>query len=206
MMRQHTVNDIKKCSMVEQNGLAEIRWHGRGGQGVVTAGEIMAEAALDEGRYFQAFPEFGAERTGAPVRAYTRISDEPIDLHCPVSEPSVVVVLDPTLLPSIDVYHGLSNGGVVIINSPKSPSEIAPQQRLKNHLVATVDATSIAMNTLKRNIPNTAMLGGLLSVTPIVGKDTCLNVIVRRLSMRFPQHIVEANKTAFEQAFSSVQL
>ena len=68
-MRQHTVNDIKKCSMLEQNGLAEIRWHGRGGQGVVTAGEIMAETALDEGRYFQAFPEFGAERTGAPVRA-----------------------------------------------------------------------------------------------------------------------------------------
>tara|TARA_B100001971_G_C18225064_1_gene559815 strand:+ start:95 stop:685 length:591 start_codon:yes stop_codon:yes gene_type:complete len=195
-----------KYPVPKEHGLTEIRWHGRGGQGVVTAGEILAEAALDEGRYFQAFPEFGAERTGAPVKAYTRIGDEPIDLHCPISEPSVVVVLDSTLLASIDVFEGLSDGGAVIINSPRSPDEIAPQSRLGNRFIATVDATSIAMDTLGRNIPNTAMLGALLSATAILDKNTCLKVIVRRLSVRFPQHIVEANKAAFEQAFSTVRV
>ncbi len=183
--------------------LVEIRWHGRGGQGVVTAGEILAETALKEGRYFQAFPEFGAERTGAPVRAYTRLGHDPIDLHCPISNPAVVVVLDSTLLTSVKVFDGLREDGLAVMNSALTPDEIAPQNQ-RGWTVATVDATLIALNTLKRNIPNMAMIGALLRVTPVVDKHTCVDVIERRLSARFPKRIVDANVEAFWQSYSSV--
>jgi|TARA_Y100000310_G_scaffold345620_1_gene467402 2-oxoacid:acceptor oxidoreductase gamma subunit (pyruvate/2-ketoisovalerate family) len=185
-------------------GPVEIRWHGRGGQGVVTAGEILAETALKEGRYFQAFPEFGAERTGAPIRAYTRLSDDPIYLHCPVLEPAVVVVLDSTLLSAVKVFDGLRDGGFAVINSSLSPEAVAPPGERQGWAVATVDATRIALDTLKRPIPNTSMIGALLRVNPVVDKDACAVVIESRLSARFPARIVDANLEAFWQAHSSV--
>jgi len=102
----------------------EIRWHGRAGQGVVTAGELLAEAALEEGKYFQAFPDYGPERMGAPVKSYTRISDEPIEIHYQILTPEVVVVVNPNLLGVVDVTEGLAKDGVLIINTPESPGDI----------------------------------------------------------------------------------
>ena len=101
--------------------LTEIRWHGRAGQGIVTAGELLAEAALENDMYFQAFPDYGPERMGAPIKAYTRISDEPIDIHYQILNPEVVVVVNPNLLGIVDVTEGLVEGGIVIVNTSESP-------------------------------------------------------------------------------------
>ncbi len=187
-----------------QDDLVEIRWHGRGGQGVVTGSELLAEAALLEGRYFQAFPEFGAERTGAPVRAFTRLSSQPIYLHCPVLRPGVVVVLDPTLLAVIDVFEGLGQHGVALINTPLSPEQVTPRPAEGARLY-TVDATRAALDCLGRNIPNTAMLGALTRVAPVVSSQACVQVVQRRLGARFPARTVEANLTAFWRAYSEVK-
>lgn len=184
--------------------MVEIRWHGRGGQGAVTASELLAEAALDQGGYFQAFPEFGAERTGAPIRAYTRLSDRPIDLHCPITQPDLVVVLDPTLLGVVDVFEGLGDHSMALINSPLSPDMVTPDDPDRKWKVFTVDATTIALETLRRNIPNTAMVGALLKVSPVVDKDACLQVMEKRMSARFSFKVVQSNIQAFERAYAEV--
>ena len=183
---------------------AEIRWHGRGGQGVVMAGELLAEAALAEGRYFQAFPEFGAERTGAPIRAYTRLSSRPIDLHCPILNPGVVIVLDPSLMAIEDVFEGLVEDGVALVNTPLAPGQVTSWVAQGDRRLCTVDATQSALDTLGRNIPNTAMIGAILSVSPVVDSDTCLDVIKKRLSARFSSKVVEANVSAFRRASAEV--
>ncbi|MDH5663207.1 MAG: 2-oxoacid:acceptor oxidoreductase family protein, partial [Candidatus Bathyarchaeota archaeon] len=104
--------------------ILEVRWHGRGGQGAWTASELLARAAINEGKYIQSFPEFGPERMGAPVRAFTRISDEPIQTHCAVYNPDVVAVLDPSLLKAVPVTEGLNDEGILIVNSKENPAEI----------------------------------------------------------------------------------
>lgn len=113
--------------------LQEVRWHGRGGQGVWTASELLAKAAIHEGKYIQSFPEFGPERMGAPVRAYTRISDKPINLHCAIYTPDVAVVLDPTLFKTVPVAEGLPEDGILIVNIRESPVEIRGQPNLAGH-------------------------------------------------------------------------
>ena len=188
-----------------RDGLIEIRWHGRGGQGVVTAGELLAEAALFEGRYFQAFPEFGAERTGAPILAYTRLSPRPIDLHCPIAEPDIVVVLDATLLSAVDVSQGLKNGGIVLINAPNPLPPAVRALAGSDRGTYALDATGIALDNLGRNIPNTAMIGALLNIAPVVGKSSCLDAMEKRLSARFPRKIVDANVRSFWQAHTVVR-
>ncbi len=189
-----------------QDGMVEIRWHGRGGQGVVTAGEILAEAALLENRYFQAFPEFGPERTGAPVRAFTRISSEPITLHCPISNPKVVIVMDPTLLSVVDVFEGMEKGSTIVINSTKEPKAIkAAYPQAVPCKVVTVNATRIAMESFNRNVPNTPMLGALLRTVPVVSKESCLRFMQERLGARLSKKIVEANVVAFQRAYAEAQ-
>ncbi len=186
--------------------LVEIRWHGRGGQGVVTASQILAEAALLENRYFQAFPEFGPERTGAPVRAFTRLSSEPITLHCPVASPSIVVVLDSTLLTAVDVFEGLQEGGTAVINTPLEPQALkATLSQPVRWRVVTVDATRIAMDSFNRKVPNTPMLGALLRMAPVVSKESCLRFIQSRLGARLAPEIVEANVRAFQQAYAEAR-
>ncbi|MDO8750082.1 MAG: 2-oxoacid:acceptor oxidoreductase family protein [Dehalococcoidia bacterium] len=190
-------------SSIGLQDMVEIRWHGRGGQGVVTAGEILAEAALLENMYFQAFPEFGPERTGAPIRAFTRISKTPITLHCPISHPNIVMVMDPTLLTTVDVLEGLREDGTLIVNTPLDPAalkaRISPSATWK---VITVNATRIAMESFKRNVPNTPMLGALLRASPVVSKETCLRFLKERLGSRLAAPIVEANIKAFERAYA----
>ena len=185
--------------------LTQIRWHGRGGQGAVTASELLAEAALHEGKYFQAFPDYGAERMGAPIRVYTRISDSLIRQHCQISEPDVVVVLDPTLLGVVNPTEGLKNCGVVVANTPLSPAELRHRLGLVRGKVFTVDATRIALDTIGRNIPNTPMLGALVKATGIVNKDSILKVIRNHFSARVSSKAAETNAVAFERAYSEVR-
>jgi len=178
----------------------EIRWHGRGGQGAVTASKLLAEAALEEGKYFQGMPDYGAERMGAPVIAFTRISSEPIRPYCQVTEPDVVVVLDHTLLDVVDVSEGLKDDGLLIVNTTASPSEVCSQVGYKGK-VCTVGATGIAMETLGRNLPNTPMLGALIRASGVVSKEHLIAVLRRILGATMKEKIVEGNVTALEKAY-----
>lgn len=185
--------------------MAEIRWHGRGGQGAVTASEILAEAALEEGKYFQAFPDYGPERMGAPIRAYTRISSSPIRQHCQITDPDVVVVLDPTLIGVVDFTQGLKDQGMLVVNTPTPPAELRSKLGWKKGKVFTVDATRIALDTVGRNFPNIPMLGALLKATDIVSKDNIRNEIKSRLSARVSKNAAEANINAFERAYNETK-
>jgi pyruvate ferredoxin oxidoreductase gamma subunit len=187
--------------------LTEIRWHGRAGQGLVTAGELLAEGALADAKYFQAFPDYGPERMGAPIKSYTRISDEPIDVHYQILSPEVVVVVNPNLLGVVDVTEGLAENGVVIVNTTESPEEIRKRLGLKDPKVKvfTVDATGIALETLKRDIPATLMIGAISRATGVVDLGNAVHVVQEKLGAKLRGEIVEANVKALRQAYEEVQ-
>ena len=145
--------------------MLEVRWHGRGGQGAKTASLLLGEACLGEGRHIQAFSEYGPERMGAPVQSFNRVSDERIRLRCNVTAPQVVVVLDDSLIGPVDVTEGLPAGGKIIVNTAVSAAEMRRRLKLTDGEVFTVDASRIAKETIKRDIPNTPMLGALARVT-----------------------------------------
>ena len=184
--------------------LTEIRWHGRAGQGVVTASDMLAETALEEGKYFQSLPEFGAERQGAPIRAYTRISDAPLRLHCQITDPDVVVVLDASLVGVINITEGLKKDGLLIINTSMTPAEIRAKLNLANSKVYTIDATRIAMDTIGRNIPNTPIVGALVELTEVVDKETLIKSVRSKISAKFGPKVVEGNLNALERSFTEV--
>ena len=184
--------------MVNTAGLIEIRWHGRGGQGAVTSAELVAQAAINEGRYAQAFPAFGAERRGAPVVAFVRIhTDEPIRVRAEVTEPDVVVVLDPGLLRIVNVTSGLKANGMVVINSKKQPEQIRQEFSL-NWSLATVDATKIARELLGVPIVNTSMVGALLRATGVVKLESLFEPLRRRFA-RLAERNISAMKRAYEE-------
>lgn len=186
--------------------LVEVRWHGRGGQGAVTAGKVLAEAALDAGLYFQAFPEYGPERMGAPIQAFTRISDHPVDLHCQIEEPDVVVVLDPTLLGTVKVTEGLKPDGILLVNTGASPAEIREQLNLRTGRVFTVDASRIAIETLGREITNTPMLGALVKATGLFEVEAIVEQTRHRFAKKHMKaDIVEANVAAIRRAAEEVK-
>jgi len=178
----------------------EVRWHGRGGQGVVTASRILASAALKGGYYLQSLPDFGAERSGAPIAAYTRISETPPIDRGPVYEPDAVIVLDASLIGQVDVETGLVPDGTIIVNTPDPISSslrklnLAPGQQLW-----TVDASQIALALIKRNIPNTPILGAFARCVPVLDIDTMAHALEELMSETFPPHIVEANLKALQQ-------
>lgn len=174
--------------------MIEIRFHGRGGQGAVTAARLLAEAAFLEGKYCQAFPFFGAERRGAPVVAFARIDRKPIRTRTQVYEPNHVVVLDPTVLETVNVASGLKRGGFAVINAKETP------EALKGTKVALVDATSIALETLGVPITNTAMLGALARTTGVVSLDSLTKVIEGRFKGKLVEKNVAAVKAAYERA------
>jgi 2-oxoacid:acceptor oxidoreductase gamma subunit (pyruvate/2-ketoisovalerate family) len=182
--------------------LLEVRWHGRGGQGAWTASELLARAAVYEGKYIQSFPEFGPERMGAPVAAFTRISIEPIRMHCAIYNPDVVVVLDPTLLKTVPVTEGLGEEGTLIINSKDSPAEVKKLLKEDKGKVWTVPATEIAIKILGLPITSTAMLGAVARVTEVVGLES----VEKTVRERFRSDIAEKNfaviKKAYEEARS----
>lgn len=187
--------------------LTEIRWHGRGGQGAKTAALLVGEAALGEGKYIQAFPEYGPERTGAPVQSYNRISDEPITLHCHVEAPQVVVILDPTLIGPVDVTEGLPEDGVIIVNTDKSAAEMRAAMGLKGRKLFTVDASRISMETVGGNFPNTPMLGALIKATGILDFNKTILDIQGRMEHKFRNKpgMAEKNVNAVKRAYDEVK-
>lgn len=182
--------------------LLEVRWHGRGGQGAWTASELFARAAIAEGKYIQSFPEFGPERMGAPVTAFTRISTEPIRLHCAVYNPDVVAVLDPTLLKTVKVADGLSEeGGNIIVNSKETPSDVRKALNTDRGKVWTVPASEISMKILGMPITNTAMLGAVARVTGIVNLET----VEKMIRERFRPDVAEKNFAVVKEAYQEVK-
>jgi pyruvate ferredoxin oxidoreductase gamma subunit len=180
--------------------LTEIRWHGRGGQGVVTAGKMLAEVTLHSGHYFQAFPDYGPERAGAPIRAFTRVSAEPIHKHCQIEKPDIVMVLDPTLLDAIDVTEGLKDSGILVVNTDQSPQTVRDKVGLRTGKVFTVDATRIALETLGREITNTPMLGAFARATGIVSVEELTAQTRKQFGDKFGKAVVERNVEAIRRA------
>ena len=184
--------------MTETNHLTEIRWHGRGGQGSVTSAELLARAAIDEGKYAQAFPAFGPERRGAPVMAFDRIdSKNPIRVRAEITEPDVVVVLDPTLLRVVDVTSGLKKNGTLIINTRKTLEEIEPDFGTQWRLAA-VDALKIARELLGVPIVNTTMLGAIIKATGVVKPESLTKPLEERFD-RLGERNINAMKRAFQE-------
>lgn len=175
--------------------MVEIRIHGRGGQGAVTSAELTALAAIELGKYAQAFPSFGPERRGAPVAAFVRVSEKPIVTREKVYEPDFVVVLDPTLLKIVNVEAGLKPGGMVILNTTKSVAEIRKETGIKAKL-AVVDASKIALETMRVPITNTTMIGALVKAAGILPLDSLKGPIKHRFG-----GIAERNITACNRAF-----
>lgn len=182
----------------------QIRLHGRGGQGVVTAAELIAWAAIADGRYALAFPSFGSERTGAPVEAYCRIDAQPIRAREPVAEPDLVVVLDPTLLRQNFVFDGLRPGGCALINSPLTETGLAgalPDPLPGETRVRTVPATEFARRHTGRPLPNAALLGAIAAATGIIR----LAAVRDAIAARFAGPVAEANAAAATDAFEHVR-
>jgi 2-oxoacid:acceptor oxidoreductase gamma subunit (pyruvate/2-ketoisovalerate family) len=180
--------------------MIEIRFHGRGGQGSVTSAELLALAAIGEGKYAQAFPSFGPERRGAPVVAFCRISEQPIRIRANIYEPDIVVVLDPTLLKIVNVAAGLKSSGIVVTTSKDSPEMVRETLGIKNR-IAVVDAIKIAMEVLGLPITNTAMLGSLIRAADLVKRES----FIAPLKERFGR-IAEKNIAAFERAYQDTVL
>jgi pyruvate ferredoxin oxidoreductase gamma subunit len=187
---------IQEENLFNPDKMIEIRWHGRGGQGAVTSAEILAEAAISEGKYAQAFPSFGPERRGAPVLAFNRINaNQQIRIRSSVTEPDVVVVLDPGLMSVVNVTSGLKTGGIVIVNTTKSPQQIKDEFKIDSS-VATIAATRIALATLGVPITNTTMIGAVIKATEAVKIDSVFDPIRRRFG-RLADKNIEAMKKAY---------
>ena len=185
--------------------MTEIRWHGRGGQGAVTAAKILAQAALNEGRHIQAFPEYGAERRGAPVRSFTRISAQPIYIHSPIHHPGTVVVLDSTLLDAVDVTEGLPEDGILVVNTQEDPSMVRRKLKLKGRKIFTVDATQISIDCIGKPIPNTPMIGAVMRAADILPLQNLVDGFRSKFSEKFRAEIVKGNIKAIKRAYEEVK-
>ncbi len=186
----------------------DIRWHGRAGQGAVTAAKTLAELiSQEEGIYAQGFAVYGAEKRGAPVVAFTRVDEKPIRDHSEYMEPDIVLILDPTLLGLVNVKEGLKKTGKVIVNTAFSKEEVIKELGLEGYEVYVVDANRISMETLGRAIPNTPMIGALSRVTGLFTKEEVANGVVELLKEtgKFPEKIIEGNKKAIEIAYEEVK-
>ena len=182
----------------------QIRIHGRGGQGVVTAAEMLSVAAFLEGRHAQAFPSFGSERTGAPVVAYCRLDDREIRLREPILEPDAIIIQDPTLLHQVDVFGGLAKGGHVLINTTRTLEALGLGDFVKDFQpkrVCTVPATEIAMKHVGRPLPNAALLGAFAAATGLISLES----VGKAIREKFPAKIAEANVLAAADAFDHVR-
>lgn len=186
--------------------LIEIRWHGRGGQGAKTASLLLADAAFNTGKYIQGFPEYGPERMGAPITAYNRISDNPIRIHSNIYEPDYVVVVDDTLLETVDVTAGLKQDGSIIINTTKSGDEI--KKALANYKgnIYTIDAKKVSMETLGKYFPNTPMLAAIVKVSEIMNDNDFLEDMKGSFAHKFAKkpEVIEGNMKALELALHEV--
>jgi len=185
--------------------VTEIRWHARGGQGTMLAARTLARAAITQGKYAQGMPEFGPERMGAPMRAYNRIGDENFSLYCAVVNPDVVVVLDSSLLDTVDVTEGIGEGGAIIVNTTETPDALKKKLNLKNGKVFTVDATGISISELGRPIPNTPILGAILKASNVLKLDGLLEDIKDAFSEKFSDKVVQGNLNAIQKGYDEVK-
>ena len=192
---------------MKKQGLVEFRWHGRGGQGAKTACLLLADAAFAAGKFVQGFPEYGPERMGAPITAYNRISETRCSVHCNIEEPDYVVVVDETLLESVDVTRGLQTEGAVIINTPKAPAEIRRKLRGWKGRVCTIDARKISEDTLGKNFPNSPMLSAAVKVSGVLEEEQFMGDMEESFSHKFankPQ-VVAGNMAALRRSWQEVQ-
>lgn len=185
--------------------MIQMRWHSRGGQGAKTAADFFTQVAISEGKYSQAFPEYGPERSGAPMRSYTRVSSEPIKLHSAVYTPDAVIIVDPTLIGAVDVFEGLSEDGIIVINTPLAPEEARKQYNIRGYKVYTIDATGIALAELRRNIPNMPMVGALVKATGLVKLDHVVEGLKKTFSGKFGKDVVEKNVRTINRAYQEVK-
>ena len=186
--------------------MIEIRWHGRGGQGAKTASLLLADAAFNTGKYIQGFPEYGPERMGAPITAYNRISDTPIRVHSNIYYPDYVVVVDDTLLETVDVTNGLKPDGAILINTNKRPEQLIQYLNGYKGKIYTIDATKISMECIKANFPNTAMLSASVKITGIMTKEELINDMKESFKHKFARkpEVIEPNMKAVERAYDEV--
>jgi len=189
------------------DNLIEIRWHGRGGQGAKTASLLLADAAFNTGKYIQGFPEYGPERMGAPITAYNRISNDPITIHSNIYEPDYVVVVDDTLLESVDVTAGLKKTGAIVINTTKEGEEIKKYLKGYEGRVYKIDARKISMECLGKNFPNTAMLAAIVKVSKVMTDEELLNDMQGSFKHKFAKkpEVIEGNMKALEMALKEVE-
>ena len=188
--------------------IVEIRWHGRGGQGAKTASLLLADAAFNTGKYVQGFPEYGPERMGAPITAYNRISSERSTVHSNIYYPDYVVVVDETLISSVDVTAGLKETGAIVINSAKSPAELRPHLKGYKGKVCTIDAGKISEETIGKNFPNTPMLAAIVKVSNVVDPDEFIKDMEASFKHKFaskPQ-VIEGNMNALKRSMEEVQI
>ena len=187
--------------------LIEIRWHGRGGQGTKTASLLLADAAFNTGKYIQGFPEYGPERMGAPITAYNRISDDPITVHSNIYEPDYVVVVDDTLLETVDVTAGLKTNGAIVINTTKSEDYLKSVLKGYKGQVYTIDARKVSTQALGRYFPNTPMLAAIVKVTGIMNDEDFLKDMEGSFKHKFAKkpEVIDGNMKALEVALKEVK-
>lgn len=190
------------------NEAVEIRWHGRGGQGAKTACLLLADVAFSSGKHVQGFPEYGPERMGAPITAYNRITDEHCKVHSNIYTPDYVVVVDETLLKSVDVTKGLKDSGALIINSTKTPEEIRPLLKGYKGRVCVVDAEKISMETLGKNFPNTPMLAAVVKVSNVIDSQRFIKDMRESFEHKFlhKESLIEGNMKALVKAMEEVKV
>ena len=186
--------------------LIEIRWHGRGGQGAKTASLLLADAAFNTGKYIQGFPEYGPERMGAPITAYNRISDSPITIHSNIYEPDYVVVVDDSLLESVDVTSGLKSTGAIVINTTKDSDYIRKSLKDYSGDIYCIDAKKISLETLGKYFPNTPMLAAIVKVSGIMSDEDFLKDMQGSFKHKFAKkpEVIEGNMKALELALKSI--
>ena len=187
--------------------LIEIRWHGRGGQGAKTASLLLADAAFNTGKYIQGFPEYGPERMGAPITAYNRISDDPITIHSNIYEPDYVVVVDDTLLESVDVTAGLKENGAIVINTTKSEDYLKKALKGYKGAIYTIDARKVSMEALGKYFPNTPMLAAIVKVGNIMDEKAFIEDMEGSFKHKFAKkpEVIEGNMKALELALKEVK-
>ena len=189
------------------NDLIEIRWHGRGGQGAKTACLLLADAAFNTGKYIQGFPEYGPERMGAPITAYNRISNSPITIHSAIYEPNYVVVVDDTLLDTVDVTAGLKEDGAIVINTTNDAETLKKKLNGYKGRIYTIDARSISIDALGKYFPNTPMLAAIVKVSGVIPEDQFLADMEGSFKHKFAKkpEVIDGNMKALEMALKEVK-
>ncbi|MDR0853589.1 MAG: 2-oxoacid:acceptor oxidoreductase family protein [Clostridiales Family XIII bacterium] len=185
--------------------MIEIRWHGRGGQGAKTAALMLADVAFSEGFYVQAFPEYGPERMGAPITAFTRINEKEIRVHTNIYAPDMVVIVDETLIGAVDMTKGLKEDGKIVVNTKRPPADVAEAFKDYKGEVYAVDAADISIRYLGKNLPNMPLLSVVTKLVGVITEDAFLNEMTENLKGKFSKkpEVIEGNLNAIKEAWNS---